>query len=215
MQKLGVVEMIGGSEIAGISCTVFRPEIEFLQRRGEITFPVSYVDSKLHMHPERLYEALRSRLDDVLQDDARVILFFGDCHIQMRRFPKNPRIVRLDGLNCGDIFLGRQRYKELMKQRAFLLFPEWAARWRTVFRELAQSCSRNSLLFFRDAQAKLVYLDTGTCPVPKAEIEACSAELGLPWELQPMTLEHFRGLIRNAVIRLRHKSTEARQAEEQ
>jgi len=207
-------EVAGELDIIGISCSVFRPEIEFLVRRGEIGFPVTYVDSKLHMRPEMLLEALRSRLDDALRPGVGVILFFGDCHAQMHKFSADPRIVRLDGLNCGDMLLSRPRYKELMRQRAFLMFPEWAVRWRVVFQDLADTCAQSGLEFFRDAHDKLAYVDTGVRPVPEAELSACSAAVGMPWEILPVTLDHFHGLIQNAVVGLHGLYDEIREAEE-
>lgn len=194
--------MTADLEILGIACSVFRPEIELLDRRGEIGFPVSFVDSHLHMQPDLLAETLRSRLGDLLKPGRGVILFFGDCCVQMHHLCADRRITRLDGLNCGMLLLGRQRYLELMHQRAFLVFPEWAARWRDIQLELNASCSQAGLCLLHDAQIKLIYLDTGAGPVPESELSAYSAYLDLPWEVIYVSLDHFSELICKAKAKL-------------
>lgn len=198
--------MDGGLEVFGISCSVFRPEIEVLQCRKEIEFPVTYLDSRLHMTPDVLAHAIRDRLDDALRPNVGVVLFFGDCHARMYQLNANPRVARLDGLNCGDILLGKQRYKRLMRERAFLMFPEWTIRWRAVIRSLEASCAPCGLSIFRDTHDKLVYLNTGIGPVPEAELDACASAVGLPREVIPVSLDHFRGLISSALARLRNES---------
>jgi hypothetical protein len=189
-------------EIQGIACSVFQPEIEFLVRRGEIQAPASFVDSRLHMQPALLKTILRSHLDGLLKTCRGIVLFFGDCHPQMHHMCSDQRIARLDGINCGMILLGRQYYRELMHERAFLIFPEWAARWRDILLELRTSCGETGLHLFRDTHQKLAYLDTGTGPLPETELEACSSYLNLPLEIVPVPLDHFRELIRRAAAQL-------------
>jgi len=191
------MDQAGG--ICGLACSVFQPEIEILTRRGEIPFPVSHVDSRLHMQPQLLVQTLQSRIDALLKNSRGVILFFGDCHIRMHQLCANSRVVRLDGLNCGMILLGRERYRELMHQRAFLVFPEWAARWREVLEDLDAYSDGAGLYLLRDSQEKLTYLDTGSRPLPETELDACATYLGLPREVRSVPLDNFQCLIRRAV----------------
>ncbi len=198
-----VVHSLGRQiDIIGVACSVLHPEIELLQAKGEIAFPVEYLDSRLHMKPELLEKALRERCDDILRSGVGVVLLYGDCHARMHHLCVNPQIARLDGLNCGDILLGRQRYKELMKQGAFLVFPEWAQRWRVILNELVNICGSCGLDIVHDTHDKLVYLDTGAVPVPEMELDECASTLGFSWVNMPVSLKHFHSLIQDAVTRL-------------
>lgn len=194
--------MPGAVNIHGLACSVFRPEIELLQRRGEICFPVSFMDSRLHMQPALLYETIQSQLTVLLKECRGVVLFIGDCHRKIYEFCADRRVVRIDGINCGMILLGRQRYKELMHEQAFLLFPEWTARWRDILLSLEHSCGGVTRHLLRDAQKKLTYLDTGSRPILEAELRACSNHVGLPFEIETVSLDHFSRLVSGAVERL-------------
>ena len=41
-------------EIVCVACGVFEAELRSLQERGELPYPVRFLDSMLHMKPEKL-----------------------------------------------------------------------------------------------------------------------------------------------------------------
>ena len=205
--EVGVVKTM--SQILCITCSVFRPELTVLQQQGHLDFPIRYLDSNLHMVPAALHERMSALLEYERKRGRRVLLLYGDCHAYMADVGASPNVVRVQGANCCEILLGRTHYKQLFKERAFYLFPEWALRWQEILGRLSDLDEQSTVELLRDMHAKLIYLDTGALPVPEKELQACSEYFGLPCEVLRVSLHHFLTGIHNAVNALENRSNSA------
>ncbi|MBT3201364.1 MAG: DUF1638 domain-containing protein, partial [Phycisphaerales bacterium] len=193
---------MASGEIICVACGVFEFEIRMLQERGELPYPVRFLDSMLHMAPESLAEKLDVVINEELNADRRVILVFGECHASMPEMASRPGVVRAEGINCCEILLGSRRYRKLRSQGAFFLMNDWALRWRDVFaRELGLSQDTATDLM-REMHTKLIHLDTGAAPVPKTELNAMSDYCGLQWEAIKVSLVPLSKAIAAAAGRL-------------
>jgi len=65
------------------------------------------------------------------------------------------------------------------------MMPEWTERWEEIFKvKLGFKDSELAKSLMADTMKKIVYLDTGTGTVPLKTLEAISAYLGLPFEIE-------------------------------
>jgi len=176
-----------------IACGVLRPELEALAAAGRLTGVRIYLDSMLHMSPPALEVQLGRVLQDraLPKDLATQILVYGDCCPGMQGLLEGHGARRVDAPNCAQMLLGRARFRELMRERAFLMLPEWTLRWETVFREELALGPENARLCMQGLITGLVYLDTGVMPVPHEELEACGRYLGLPYRVETVGLEEL------------------------
>lgn len=173
-----------------IGCGVLRSEIETLHRGGKIGGRLLFLDSMLHMAPRKLETVLTAALERTVPD-GRLVLVYGDCCGRMLDLAMRFGAGRVDAINCAQLLLGRPRYRELMREQAFLLLPEWAGRWREVMQNelgLAEPVARQ---FMREYRRVLVYLDTGLSEVPRRVIEECAAYTGLPLRVEAVDLDHL------------------------
>lgn len=173
-----------------LGCGVLRAEMEALHREGKIGGGLVFLDSMLHMAPQRLETVLTAELERTAST-GRLVLVYGDCCAGMLDLAKRFGAERVDAINCAQLLLGRLRYRELMREQAFLLLPEWTARWREVVRSelgLSEPVARQ---FMREHRRLLVYLDTELAEVPQRTIEECSAYTGLPWRVEAVGLGHL------------------------
>ncbi len=187
--------MSNATPIVGIACSVYQPELNALNERGEIDLPVRYLDSQLHMVPAQLREQLTKVIDKERAKGNRVLLLYGDCHVHMIDHSEDSAVRRIKGINCCSILLGKDRYRELVRGQTFFLFPEWVDRWRELMVNVPSTSSPATLDLVRDQVKHLVYLDTGIRPVPKDDLNACADHFGLAWEAVPVTLDLFRDAI--------------------
>jgi uroporphyrinogen decarboxylase len=183
-----------------LACGVLRAELDELTSRGELPAEVHFFNSRLHMHPLDLDRAVDGATCNA---DQETLLIYGDCCPSMLQFQERQGISRLPVLNCCQMLLGAARYRELMREGAFLLLPEWAPRWRDILREELGFSSPEARDFMQDQVNKLVYVDTGLQPIPKEELDACAASLGLPWEVEPTGLDHLRNLLTEALSKMK------------
>lgn len=180
-----------------LACGVLRAEMEALRRQEKIGGRLLFLDSMLHMVPQRLEIALAAALEQAASG-GRLVLVYGDCCARMVDLAKQFRAGRVNAINCAQLLLGRARYRERMREGAFLLLPEWAVRWREVMRVELGLSEQVAREFMREQSRALVYLDTGLTEVPRRALEECSAYTGLPWRVEAVALDSFLASLRDA-----------------
>lgn len=191
------------ANITAIACSIFRDEIEALRRENKIAVPVIYLDSMLHMFPDRLHERLDKAVKKELDAGKKLILIYGECSPYMDQYNKNKNIIRLGGINCVNIFLEDSIYKALRKEGAFFLIHEWALRWKEIFQNELGLNAENAKSFMGEMHTKLIYLDTGSGAVPDGILNEISSYCGLSYEIMKVTLDVFSARVNEAVEELK------------
>jgi hypothetical protein len=176
---------------SGIACSIFRKEIESLQKQQRVNIPFRYIGSMLHMNPELLDSCLKKVTEKESQKSDDIVLAFGDCCPNMNELETDKNIVRVCGLNCCEILLGSDLYRKLRAEGVFFLMPEWTLRWREVFQDNLGLEGDNARSFMRDMHTKLVYLDTGLSPIPESHLDEIAKYSGLPVEIMQVSLDHL------------------------
>jgi hypothetical protein len=184
-----------------LACSILRHEVEALKESLGRELEVRYLGSMLHMNPELLDRQLAGLLEAEQDSGREVVLAYGDCCPRMLDFQAGPRIARTQGINCCELLLGRDRYRELRGAGAFFLMPEWALRWRRIFEEELGLGPSNARSLMGEMHTRLVYLDTGLVPVPREALAEASAYTGLPWSILAVDLEPLRRQLREALER--------------
>lgn len=177
-----------------LSCGVLRAELEALHQRGLISGERCYLDSMLHMDPPRLERTLQGTLEQYPQGSC-LVLVYGDCCSRMLDLVRNYPVGRTDAINCAQLLVGRERYRQLMRENAFLVLPEWALRWQEVMQTelgLSPTVARDLM---QEHRGMLVYLDTGLLPVPEQELNAFAAYSGLAWRIEQVPLDSMLTLL--------------------
>ncbi len=185
-----------------ITCTVFRTALETLHERGEFDLPVRYLDSMLHMRPDELSRRLEAQIERECDRGNQVLLLYGDCDPFMIERVSKPGICRPKGVNCFELLLGRDRFRQLRREGAFFVLPDWARRWQEVVQLGIGSQRENIRCVMTDMHSKLVYLDLGSVPVPEEDLRAFSDYVGLPWEVVSVSTDHLRAAIETAAEEL-------------
>jgi signal transduction histidine kinase len=177
------------NETTWLGCGVLRAEMEELHRRGSIKGTLVFLDSMLHMVPEKLDTVLTRYLEKHSPAGGRLVLVHGDCCPRMLDLARKWSVGRINAINCAQMLLGKNRYREMMREGAFMLLPEWALRWREIMQTELGLTPEVARDLIGENRRVLVYLDTGLVPVPQKEIEDCAAYSGLPWRIEKITLD--------------------------
>jgi hypothetical protein len=167
--------------------------------------PLLFPDSMLHMRPGLLADTLDGVVTRELSLGRRVVLVYGDCCARMAELEGRPGVARTRGNNCCELLLGHDAYLRRARGGAFFLLPEWIGRWREVFEKELGLTRENARDLMGDMHRTLVYLDTGIMPVPVVDMADCAEYCGLPWEVLPVSLEHLRDVVGDALCRLPDK----------
>jgi len=172
-----------------LCCGVVSAEMEELQRRGLIAGELLFLDSMLHMDPPFLEATLTAALESRSGQPDTLVLVYGDCAAHMLDLVRRFRVGRVSVINCAQLLLGRERYRQLMREEAFLVLPEWARRWEHIMKSelgLNEEVARGLM---GENRGVLVYLDSGLVPVPEQQLAAFSAYSGLPWRVEKVNLD--------------------------
>ena len=185
-----------------ICCSVFEAEVEHLRQLYWPNLALRFQSSMLHMRPQALGASLKTRVDHELAQGHHVVLIYGDCSLAMASLEERPGVVRTRGTNCCEMLLGHDEYRRLVREGVYFLLPEWAHRWQEIFTHQLGLNHENAASLMGDMHRKLLYLDTGIVPVPHDALHACSQYCGLPYQIQGVSLDHLRGIIDEALLRL-------------
>gem|GEM_PF-5727455 len=185
--------------ITAIACSVFKPELSALAEKGIIPFPLKFYDSIFHMRPNDLLDRVTEIVRQERSSGARILLICGDCSAHMADLTNAKDIVRVSAANCGEMLLGKQLHKTLMKRGAFLLFPEWMERWRDILFHFPDMDDNLTRMMIQDMHTCFVYLNTGVCPIPYDDLEACGAFFGLPYEILDVGTDHLEKVVLEAI----------------
>ncbi|TGU70328.1 DUF1638 domain-containing protein [Geomonas terrae] len=176
-------------ETVWLACGVLREELTRLRHDGGIGGKLTFLDSLLHMNPPLLESTLSEELRRRREEGDRIVLVYGDCCAGMLDLARESGAGRVNAINCAQLLLGRKRYRELMREEAFLVLPEWAERWEEVMADALGPDPATARELLGEHRSVLVYLDTGIVPVPERQMEAFSAYSGLPWRVERVRLE--------------------------
>jgi len=190
--------------IVCIACSIFRSSIEPILKREHLDFPVHYLGSYLHLHPEKLGRSLDRLLKKELNRGHKVLLLYGDCHPHMREQESAPGVFRVRGANCFEILLGRDAYKSLSRQKSFFFLPEWIVQWPEILQKKLGFSGESAGAFMREMHTKLVYLDLGRVPIPIKQLQTISHHCGLPWIVLKVPSDHFLSALYQAMERIHH-----------
>ncbi len=172
-----------------LSCGVVRAEMEELQRRGLIDGELLFLDSMLHMDPPLLEARLTAALEQNVDQPGCLVLVYGDCSAHMLDLVSRFHVGRVPVINCAQLLLGRERYRQLMREEAFLVLPEWARRWEHIMKNELGLNKEVAHGLMGENRGVLVYLDSGLTPVPEQHLVEFSAYSGLPWRVETVTLD--------------------------
>lgn len=185
--------------VRAVVCGIFQAEINALPYELRARIEPVFWNSMLHMRPDVLDTLLlrTTRSSEITKPE---ILVYGDCCPHMDVHSRSLSCVRTQGVNCCEIMLGKERYRELRRQGAFFLMPEWLARWQEVFyHELGLADPLIAQKFMQDSMACLVYIDTGLGPVPRTVLDEVKNHFKLPLSIERPGLYHLEKNIRSAL----------------
>jgi len=178
-----------------LACSIFKHELELLTNDEDLNFSTQYMSSMLHMDPEQLDNKILENKNNLLSNNKNIVLLYGDCCPNMNTYGKEPGISRTIGINCIEIFLGKEHYRKLRKEGAFFLMPEWTLRWKEVFKYELKLEGEVAREFMNEFHTKIIYLDTEQIEIPSDILNEIKKYTGLPVEiLKANTLELKKSL---------------------
>ena len=116
-----------------IICSVLGREVQTFLDLDYPTAERIYLNSVLHIHPQKLYRTIEATLD--ARENRQCVLIYGDCNAHIKAISQRTNCERTAAVNCGELLLGPDLYKSYRNEKAFLFLPEWTERWQEIFQQ--------------------------------------------------------------------------------
>ncbi len=196
-------------KISVVCCSVVRREVESILANDFPELETIFLDSMLHMHPEKLGKTLEKTLEKL---NSPALIIYGDCSPEIHSIENRHICARTPGINCCDLILGQKRYRSNRNERSFLLLPEWTSRWKQVFQqELGFHNAELAQAFMHEHSSSIKYLDTGLIPVPEQTLREISDFFAMPVLIEKSDMVNLRTIIGEALKRLKERCSRAAQ----
>ncbi len=202
-----------------VSCGMLRPEIDHLVKTGFLNpRRVLFTPPGLHALPRKLEEHLLTRLAQAreLCSDHEIIVVYGKkCYVStdepLKRVDSilqaaGQGIVRVQGDTGYDMlasFEDRQRISDGRQDRILWFTPGWLKSWKAVYQRYFGWDSADANANFPGFYDKIIVLDgLGLAEETMTEHAEEILELfdwtGLEVAFHPITLDRFKGLLKDA-----------------
>jgi len=177
-----------------IACGVFAKEIEKLRDDLGFAFQARYLGPGLHVDFDELRAALEEELK-MREKTQGTIVVYGQCHPKIENILQGHHAALIDCQNCVDAFITRKGMEEKARSGLyFYLSPGWLDAWRDIFSRLGWTPAeaRMQMGSFRG----VVYMNTlGDAAAREQELLEFFDYTNLPYEIMPVSLDHFKSLI--------------------
>jgi hypothetical protein len=203
-----------------ISCGMLYPEINYLMETGFINpRQIFFTPPGLHALPDRLEKHLLKKLTMAREGcpTHKIIVVYGEkCYVStgepLKRVDTilqdcDPRIIRVQGEYGYDMLAGmddRQSISEGRQDKILWFTPGWLRSWKAVYQHYFGWDRADANANFPGFYDKIIVLDSlGIGDTYMAEHAEDILELfdwtGLIVEFHPVTLDRFKGLMRDAL----------------
>ena len=108
-----------------IACEVFRAAINYLDLEHRYQgLRIIYLPARLHLRPPELKKRLLREISKARKRGDRAICLYGDCFPGMADYCRQHGIMKVPGLNCYEMLLGRKRFQQHLNKATGTYFLE-------------------------------------------------------------------------------------------
>lgn len=133
--------------------------------------------------------------------DGVTTLLVGACSLRRQDIEhlKADRCHRIHraGL-CFHMLVNKTTVESRLRAGSHLVTPGWLEHWQQHV-EHWQFDQQTAQAFFAESARQLLLLDTGVDPAAESQLRDCAAFLGLPADVMPVGLDHFRMVLAHLV----------------
>jgi hypothetical protein len=183
-----------------IGCGILEKEIRCLADRNGWPLQTTFLPSGLHIDFARLENGLGKCVRQ--HEDEPLLVFYGACHPRMDQILDAARLLRTQGQNCVDIYLGNEMFCRELEQGAFFLFEDWALHWKEIIGGVMPGDPEIMRSIFRSAHKYLLAIRTPCSGDFHAEAEAVSKMTTLELRWVDVGLEHLEANLANVLARV-------------
>lgn len=164
------------------------------------------IETKIYL-PGCIYPSIKADLAKQITTSNNIFLINDNCYlaeeIQKVDLTDSPQQISLNG-NCLQALVGKELLDYYSSEGGYLVSPGWLRYWKETIHQWDFD-QTTAMQFFSEFAKKVIALDTGLDPTCSQNLTDFSAFVGLPFQLIPVGLDHFRLAIKEKIHEKQHK----------
>lgn len=207
-------------DYAIVSCGTIRPELEYLEKNGELVVAkILYTTPGLHQEPRELAEQLGRQITRAKKYAKKIIVVYGGnfCYVNLddpydhidaiidRQREEGYHLARIDAERCFDMLTSAEEREHLAAgEKVWWLTPGWVVYRHLVFKGWDKAQANEN--FPRHTGGAVLldgigFFDQYSLEHPE-ELLDFGDWMGLPIRPQQVSLDRFQGLILEQVQKI-------------
>ena len=192
--KVSLSTETGRNVVRIIACQVFKPALEHLGLEDKcLHIRLTYLPPNLHLKLEELGKHLRREIIAAERRNERTICLYGDCFPGISEYCKRHSACRVPGPYCWEMFLGSERFNQILDEDAGTYFVE-----KELICNFTEYCVEPLELYDKEMREqcfkyyhRLFYVRQPSDPDLTAKAKEIAEFLGLYLEIQDADYAHL------------------------
>lgn len=178
-------------------CGILEKEVCLLIEKNGWNIKTEFLDS---CHPvgdrspgKGLSASIRNR------EEGKAIVLYGHCHPRIDAILREEQVQRIHGLNCIEMLIGEERYREELERGAYFLIEKWAMHFESA---ISASLGTNRDIIreiFHEDRKYLLGIRTPCSGDFSESVRTASRMVDLPIQWLDTGLENLESLLRTAM----------------
>jgi len=135
-----------------------------------------------------------------------LVVFYGDCHHRMTSWIASASAVRIEGRNCAEILLGKERYNAELAAGAYFLLESAARRWESTLDRVFGPHRSVARQIFRLDRSYFLGVTTPCTEDYSSLAEVIASSIGLPLRWTNVPLCYLEAALQAAIDRAARRS---------
>jgi len=179
-----------------ITCPIFAKELAAVLSESETAPTVQLMDYRVHFNAEVMAREAARGVRAAEEEGAGISFLVGrECESlqPLSEIAESCGGRLADGLNCIELFLGREKARALQENRSTVMTPAWI---EMITRSIAEGhWTVDDARINMGRYDRIILLDFGLEPLHDEMILEFFELVQVPIEILPVSLDHFRRVV--------------------
>jgi len=187
------------SSIGVVTCASMHEQVEECLASLESSFRIYPIIPSCTFYVK--IDLIRHYLDKSMAENDVTVLAYGICHPQLLRLlaEYGDRVVRFEGSNCYEMFLGNEKYSEYHKRCYWMLNKPFFTKWKNELLTGFGASASNHGMLIGDTFKQLAYLRFEKDELSIDLVENFAGSVGLEYEIYAADTTNLKRLLKDAL----------------
>lgn len=179
-----------------LSCSIVKKEVDYLISKISQEIEITFLDSALHVFPEKLEEEIQKNLHGTT---GTLLIYGNKCCANIEKIAGENNAFLIGAANCVEMLLGSEMARLEKLSKTFFFTEGWVENWKHIFQQTLMWDKIDARLNFGYCD-RMLLVNTGSLTnLSDYDILELFDYTGLPVEFLATDLKNFKSLFISAL----------------